>query len=163
MKGYTIIIADSSQELRQELQAQFRPPCCVVGCGDGMELLELLGSRRPDVLVLDLMLPRLDGLSLLHCLAASGQDPGILVTTSYVSPFILQKAEKLGVSCILERPYSMEKAADRIRQLLRQRCAGDRRDRYGRISGILLELGFSAKLRGYVYLREAVLVRWGDA
>ena len=158
MKRYTLVIADSSEDLRKALQIEFEPICQVFCCGTGREALELLRVRRPDVLVLDLMLPELDGLSLLEMLSATGSCPGILVSAAYVSPYILETARKLGVSYLLRRPFSLGAAESLIRKLLQSRTASTAEGRFGRISGILLQLGFTAKLRGYSYLRDAVLL-----
>ena len=157
MKPYSVVIAVGAEDLREALKLQFHSFCRVSCCGSGREALETVSSLRPDVLVLDLMLPELDGLSVLENLSALGLQPGILAVSAYVSPYILSQAESLGVSCLMELPLDLPQAENKICELLRQREAGSFRDRYGRISGILLSLGFASKLRGYAYLREAVL------
>ena len=157
MNRYTLVIADSSEDFCSCLQSQFEYFCQVFCCSTGREALELVRTRHPDVLVLDLLLKELDGLSLLGCLEATGDRPGILADTSYVSPYILETAERLGVSYLLEKPCSMEKTAELIRRLLKGREFASPQDRFTRISGLLLRLGFTAKLRGYSYLRDAVL------
>ena len=156
-KQYTLIVADSSVDFRQALQQQFEPFCRICSCGTGWEVLEQLTRTSPDVLVLDLMLPGLDGLSLLRAISALGICPEILAVSSYVSPYILQMSEQLGVSCLMEKPCSLSQIEGKIRRLLKERNGDTREDRFVRVSGILLQLGFSAKLRGYSYLREAVL------
>ena len=155
MAEYSVLIADSSEELRRALAEKRDGFCSVSVCSDGREALELVRILNPEVVVADLMLPKLDGLSLLQAVAASGRRPGILVTTSYVSPYILQAAGELGASAVLQKPCAPEAAVRQICGLLHSRAPGteDLRDR---ISGLLLRMGFSSKLRGYAYLREAV-------
>ena len=157
MKRYTLIVADSSEDFGRALQLQFESFCTVHCCTDGREALDLLGRLHADVLVLDLMLPQMDGLSLLNALSATGDCPGILATSAYVSPYIQDAAEKLGVACLLEKPCELQKAEEAVRELLKRRERSCPEDRFMRISGLLLHLGFSAKLRGYAYLRDAVL------
>ena len=156
MKQYKVIIADSSEEFQAALKARLLPFCQVRCCSTGWQALSLLSEEMPDVLVLDLMLPELDGISLLRALEADGCCPVIAATTCYVSPYILKAAEQLQVRCLLEKPCSLDAAEEKIRGLLQNRpMTGG--DLSGRVSGLLLALSFSPKLRGYGYLREAVV------
>lgn len=157
MKRYTLIIADSSEDFCSALRGRLDPICNVFCCKTGKDVLQLLQQHPADVLVLDLMLPQLDGLSLLQALSAAGDCPGILASSCYVSPFILDTAEELNVSFLLEKPCSLCAAEECIRELIKRRDRSCARDRFMRISGLLLRLGFSAKLRGYAYLRDAAL------
>ena len=155
MAEYSVLIADSSEEFCRVLAEKLDGFCSVSVCRDGREALDLVRILNPEVLLADLMLPGMDGLSLLQAVGASGRRPGILVTTSYVSPYILQAAGELGASAVLQKPCTPEAAVRQICSLLHSRAPGteDLRDR---ISGLLLRMGFSSKLRGYAYLREAV-------
>ena len=157
MKRYTLIIADSSEDFCSALRTRLESVCNVFCCKTGGEVLQLLQNHPADVLALDLMLPQMDGLSLLQALSAAGDCPGILASSCYVSPFILDAAEKLNVSFLLEKPCSLYSAEECIRELIKRRDHASCRDRFTRISGLLLRLGFSAKLRGYAYLRDAAL------
>ena len=157
MKQHTLVIAEGSEDLREILQSQFDTFCQVFCCSTGKETLELLETKHPDVLFLDLMVPQLDGLSLLQALSALGDRPEILATTSYVSSYILKACESLGVRVLMEKPYDLQKAGEQVRLLLQHRNGENEEDRFSRISGLLLRLGFTAKLRGYSYLRDAVI------
>ena len=157
MKQHTLVIAEGSEDLRETLQSQFDTFCQVFCCSTGKEALELLERQHPDVLFLDLMLPQLDGLGLLQVLSALGDRPEILAATSYVSPYILEACESLGVRVLLEKPYDLQKAGEQVKNLLQHRNGGNEEERFSRISGLLLRMGFTAKLRGYSYLRDAVL------
>ena len=157
MKQHTLVIAEGSEDLREALQSQFDTFCQVFCCSTGKEALELLELRHPDILLLDLMVPQLDGLGLLQILSAMGDRPEILATTSYVSPYILETCESLGVRVLMEKPYDLRQAGERVRNLLQYRAGGNEEGRFSRISGLLLRMGFTAKLRGYSYLRDAVL------
>ena len=58
---------------------------------------------------------------------------------------------------MFEKPCSPEAVSDRVLQLLRSHSCREQQTRCSRVTGLLQELGFSAKLRGYSYLREAIL------
>ena len=157
MKRYILAIADSSEDIREAMRRQFEPFCQVYCCSTGPEVLELIAKAHPDVLLLDLMLPMLDGLSLLTALAAAGDCMRIAGTSAYISPYLLQMAEDMGVSCLFQKPFDLREAEIQIRSLLEAGSSEDEEERYRRVSSLLLRLGFPAKLRGYSYLREAVL------
>ena len=157
MKRDTLVIADGSEDLRLTLKSRFDPVCQVFCCGTGREAIDLIEKKHPDVLMLDLMLPELDGVSLLGLLSATGERPEILAVTAYVSPYLLERAEKLGVRVLIQRPFCLEEAAGILWKLLQERHTCCREDRFSRISGLLLQLGFGANLKGYTYLRDAVL------
>ena len=157
MKQYTVLIADSSEDFCRALGSRFLPYCAVHTCCTGAQTLLTAAEVRPDVVVLDLMLPELDGIGVLEALGGLGCCPEILTTSCYVSPYILQTLQKLGVSCLLQKPCDLLKAAQTVRELLQKRELRSEADLFGRASELLLHLGFSPKLRGYAYLREAVL------
>ena len=157
MKQHTLVIAEGSEDLRTALQSQLNTFCQVYCCGTGSQALELLEARHPDILILDLMVPQLDGLSLLQLLSALGDRPDILAVTSYVSPYILEACKNLGVHVLMAKPFNLQTVTDKVRFLLQQRDGVSEMSRFRRISGLLLRLGFTAKLRGYSYLRDAVL------
>ena len=75
MDARKLLIADGNEEFRRALAAELQGAYHVRCCDDGKEALSLLRSFAPDVLVLDLMLPGLDGISLLQSAAASGLVP----------------------------------------------------------------------------------------
>lgn len=151
-----VLIAAGSEEFSEALAGRLRSCCRVHICCSAENAMAFLAGQTPAVLVVDLMLPGMDGLSLLESVAASGRRPGILAVSGYVSPYILKSAEDLGVDCLMELPCDLSVAADRVRELLRRAAMPEEGELRRRISELLLLLGFSAKLRGYAYLREAV-------
>lgn len=78
MDAMKLLIADGNEEFRRALAAELQGAYHVRCCGDGKEALSLLRSFVPDVLVLDLMLPELDGISLLQSAASAGLCPMVL-------------------------------------------------------------------------------------
>ena len=152
----SVLIVESAQEFGRALTGELDSSCRVSLCTEGGEALELLRAREPDILVLDLLLPGMDGLSLLESLRLSGRKPRVVAVTAYVSPYILETLEALGTAAVLQKPCSPEAAAAAVKRLLQQKVPPAAEDVKGRISAILLRLGFSSKLRGFAYLREAV-------
>lgn len=147
----TLLIADSSEELRttlsQALQGQFH----VLTTDSGTEALSLLRSHRPQLLVLDLMLPYLDGISLLEQAAAEGCLTNVLVVSAVYTDYVLQASSRLGIAYTVRKPCDPGAVLCRIRDLAGV-PSGSRKPPSVDTAGFLRQLGFSARHDGYRYL-----------
>lgn len=154
-----LLIADAVEEFRQALADQMRSAYRIRVCKEGQETLEMLLAFRPDIVVLDMMLPGLDGVTILEEVHRAGFWPTVLATTKLPSDYVVRSAERLQVSYLMVKPCRVKAAADRIRDMTEQLKAPavTRPDPLTEISNVLLLLNFSPKLQGYNYLREAVL------
>ena len=158
MDQHTVLIADSSEDFCDQLQDILRWVCHVRSAQKGSKALKLLRDQPPDILVLDLMLPELDGISILKALSASGRRPIVLATTCLVTDYILQAAQQLNVDYLLVKPCDIHATAARIQEQLHrlEPPAPDDSDLKFRISGLLFMMGISPKLQGFRFLREAI-------
>lgn len=159
-----LLIADGTEEFRLALADFLRDTYLVRTCCSGPETLELLHSFCPDILVLDMLLPGLDGISLLQDAAVSGLNPMVLATTRYTNDYILESVEKLGVGYLMSKPCDIKATAARIADLSQRIHPSVIRmpDPRVHISNLLLSLGIPAKLNGYGYLREGILLFAAD-
>lgn len=164
MEMRKILIADSSEEFAAALTETLRGTCHIRVCYNGMQALEELRSYRPDVLVLDLMLPELDGISLLQTAAQEEIVPNTLAVTRFVSPYVTESVTRLGVSYVMVKPCDIGAVADRVRDLKQQakRPAVAQPDMRNTVSNVLISLRVPTKLRGYGCAREAVLCLMQD-
>lgn len=160
MDTLKLLIADGNEEFRQALAEELQGAYYVQCCGDGKEALALLHSFAPDLFVLDLMLPELDGISLLQSAAASGILPTVLVTSRFYNDYVHESMEALGVGYMMRKPCDVPATAARIGDLSRHLRPPlvTLPDPKNHVSNLLLSLGFPTKLRGYVYLREAIFL-----
>lgn len=155
-----ILIADGSEEFRCELTQALRGSYIVISCGEGKQTLELLEDYRPELLVLDLMLPGLDGITLMERIKNMHLHPAILATTRFVSDYVVTAAQQLGAKYMMIHPCDIQGTIERIADLhqLAERPAALLPDGRSMVSNMLLTLGVPTKLRGYYQLREAVLL-----
>jgi len=150
----------------------------VVGIAkDGLEVVDLIESTFPDVVILDIIMPHLDGLGVLERLNTMRLEkrPKVIVLSAVGQDKITQKALTLGAEYYVVKPFDMEIFAKRIRE-----CFGmvnneaDRknyivptnvitapavttpRELESAITNIIHEIGVPAHIKGYVYLREAI-------
>ena len=160
MEKTKILIADATEEfcrtLTQTLGNGYRIRCC----RDGNGALQLLQTFRPDICVLDLMISGLDGITLLQKIAQRGLRPVVLATTRYISEYILASAERLNIGYLMVKPCDPAAVAARVADMAQQirLPVFANPEPKTQVSNMLLSLGVPTKLRGYGYLREAVLL-----
>ena len=154
-----ILIADASQDFREALADMLGSLYQTRTTWDGISTLQQLHSYRPDILILDLMMPGLDGITLLQKALSEDIRPVVLATTRYLSDYIVTSAEKMGVGYLMVKPCDISAIVSRIgdmSQQIRQNgfsCP----DHRSIVSNLLLQLGIPTKLKGYALLRESIL------
>lgn len=160
MQMLKLLIADSTEEFRLALADQVAGSYVIRCCQDGREALAQICSFKPDLLVLDLMLPELDGISVLQQAAELGARPMVLATTRLVNAYVQDAITRLGVGYLLVKPCDVKATAARLRDLTEHLKSAPpaRPDIRVVIPNILLKLSFAAKHHGFAYLVEAVAV-----
>ena len=171
-KRTSILIADSDQEFCASLRAALQRSDCfqLIGiAGDGEQALRLVEERKPDILILDLMLPKKDGLSVLKAISGLERRPAVLATSGFVTDYVASTAAGLGVSYLLLKPCDTGSLMDRLEELQfgesRQSPAQPRRSPQSieaLVTNIIHEIGVPAHIKGYQYLREAIIIAVND-
>ena len=172
-----ILIVDASQEhcrLLSEL-AQDEGDLEVVGtAGDGREALEKIRELKPEVLLTDLVLPKLDGLELLRRLSENENGPKIIVVSSFVNSHVISECSELGADYFMPKPCDSESIFERVRQSVATEPTAlpDRSgyvlsprpqsDLEASVTDIIHEIGVPAHIKGYQYLREAIILTIND-
>lgn len=171
-----IVVADAGDDFRDLLCERLgnEPDIAVIGkTGSGREALELIKAQKPDVAVLDLVLRELDGLELIESISKlqESERPAIIVVSGLVGEKTVNAAAELGAEYYLTKPCGSDLIARRIRQLMgRTRDENDeklsrRKDRADLEAGvteIIHEIGIPAHIKGYQYLREAIVYAIND-
>ena len=153
MKRHKLLLADASPEFCGALSQLLAGDFEVWTCRDGAEALSLLQTLCPDVLVTELALTGVDGLSLLKTAAAMTKRPAMLATTCYCTPFIRDVIAQIGVDYMMLKPCDLRFLAERIRDLsLRDSDGPTVPVRQNSLNSILLALSVPAGRRGYTYL-----------
>ena len=168
----TVLIADHSEEFCGQLSAvlQQTQGFQVIGTAcDGEQALRMATERKPDVLVLDMMLPKRDGISILKALAAQERKPVTLATSGFITDYVASTAAGLGARYLMLKPCDLSAIAERLEEIrgaaaVRQLPAR-RPDKAGieaLVTGIIHEIGVPAHIKGYQYLREAIIIAVND-
>lgn len=165
MERLKLLIADGTEDFCMALADILRGSYTLRTCDDGVTALELMHTFCPDVVVLDLMLPGLDGITLLQRAAAGERNPIVLATTRFYNDYVLRSVQELGVAYIMVKPCDIRAVVDRLSDL-EQRIRLPilaKPDPRSQVSNMLLALGIPTKLKGYGYLREAILLMAKDS
>ena len=163
-----LLVAEDDQRLSQILCRYFEKAPEIALCGvarDGGEILRRVVLDQPDLVVLDLILPVLDGLSVLEQLnRLSGPRPGVIVTAPSVQDRYLQAALDLGADYCIRKPYSLPQLRRRIQLAADPHPAGLRQTAGAQdIGQAVLALGIPTHLLAYRYAVSAVTLLLQDA
>ena len=189
-----IMIADSNRQNGYELKRFLENKTeieAVDVTSDGIEAYERILSRRPDVVLLDVILPGLDGLGVLEKVNAHWKGdgrPAFIYVTSISTQSLVECAVKLGASYFVLRPFQPESIYRRILQIKNGvitnsfRQQQEKRIRYyyeadnhrmdvidetdelleNEVTKIIRELGIPAHIKGYQYIREGIIMSVKD-
>jgi len=164
MEKKTLLIVDSAETFREALEATLKDEFCIHIANSGEKALEILDRFAPDVMVMDVMLPGVDGISVLQHTRQRGYATKVLATISVRSEYILDKLMQLQVSYVLLKSCSVAVAAERVREIAYAYCQIPKtlEDEGQKLAQILLELGWNPKHNGYRYLCKAVTLYAAD-
>ncbi|OBF94106.1 DNA-binding response regulator [Mycobacterium sp. 852014-52450_SCH5900713] len=116
-----ILVVDDDRAVRESLRRSLSfNGYSVELAHDGLEALDMIASDRPDALVLDVMMPRLDGLEVCRQLRSTGDDLPILVLTARDSVSERVAGLDAGADDYLPKPFALEELLARMRALLRR-------------------------------------------
>ena len=149
-----ILIADSSAVFSAALSAKLKAEFQIATCADGHSALELLRKYQPDILILNLMLPYMDGLTLLQ--ETTFRPRVILAITMHTSHYLEQAVYAMGIDYTLIAP-SAEVVVRRLRDLLQQyRLPPESADLQSKATHHLQFLNIPTHLDGYRQLAVAL-------
>lgn len=141
---------------------------------DGRDALGRIQENPPDVVLFDLLLPGMDGISLLRSINEHPQAPATICCTRFYTDVMLEAARTNGASYLIFKPFefhtlypAIQASAELNRSLRRLNCAVGLQDadaamRSGLIRNYIISLGVPTKLIGCSYLVEAVLLAQED-
>lgn len=172
---YKILLADDNREFNELLSEYLNKEedMEIVGNAfNGEEVLELVKENNPDIILLDIIMPHLDGIGVLEELNKMelSPKPKVIMLTAFGHENITQRAVELGASYYILKPFNLEVLAERIRQLGKDpvgegkvqanplKNVSIRKDNgyIEEITQIIHEIGIPAHIKGYLYLRDAI-------
>ncbi len=112
-----VLVADDDEDVRELVVFRLeRAGYEVITAGDGQEAVDLALSRRPEICVIDVMMPKLDGYGVTERLRASNElsDVAILLLTASVEEAAVEKGFAAGADDFIKKPFSPAELVDRV-------------------------------------------------
>ena len=187
----TVLIADDNQEFSTTLATYLKNQEDMVVVGrakDGNEALDMVSSLMPDVLLLDVIMPHLDGIGVLEQMnmIKLNKKPICIMLSAVGQDKVTQRAIELGAEYYVVKPFDIEVLIKRIKELRYYQPSTNRgsfivketKSQYidipqqidkksedgleALVTNIIHEVGVPAHIKGYQYLREAIMMVVND-
>lgn len=175
-----VVIADDNKEFSEILKEYIdsQDDIEVIGmAGDGFEAFDLISNLLPDVVILDIIMPHLDGLGVIERINTTPlkKRPIFIILSAVGQDRITQRALALGAEYYVVKPFDMEVLVSRIKQLKgfskfktpksgyqadikNINIVAEKRDLEVEVTNIMHEIGVPAHIKGYQYLRDAIMM-----
>ena len=139
----------------------------VAHASDGKSGLDLIINQKDyDVVVMDIIMPQMDGISVLESLKEQKIQKNIIVLTSYKKEETIRKVSELGVSYYLLKPFDLDILEKRIIEIANNEEFRPISTNCGNlqlsITKMLHSLGIPSHIKGYEYIRESVYLMYND-
>ena len=154
----------------------------VVGIADnGLDAMKIIEEKEPDVMILDLIMPKLDGLGVMERVKENRvgkKNPAFIVVTAVGHDRVAENAFELGAAYYLMKPFDNNTLLSRVKQTRvvskTRLIEADRKSTYENkeeyaernleldVTNIIHEIGVPAHIKGYQYLRDAIMMSVND-
>ncbi|MDD3172690.1 MAG: sporulation transcription factor Spo0A [Herbinix sp.] len=157
----------------------------VVGKSEnGIDALDMIKEKKPDVVLLDLIMPKLDGLGVMEKVRRDSEfkkNPSFIVITAIGQEGVTENAFELGANYYIMKPFDNNVILSRIKQIkgdyhnklidnhsskvstYENKSAYIERNLESDVTNIIHEIGVPAHIKGYQYLRDAIMMSVNDA
>ena len=180
MEQLSVAIADDNQTILNvlgEIVSSDKELDLVGKAKNGEEMCQIIKDRQPDVVLLDLIMPKMDGLTVMEKV---GQDrtirkrPYFIVITAVGQEKITEDAFNKGANYYIMKPFNNQMLLERIKSVRNMARGSDRKCEDGhaetvsgenletRVTNMLHEIGIPAHIKGYHYLRDAIIMAVND-
>ena len=176
MSGINVAIADDNErilDLLGEIINSDKELNLVGKANNGEDIYEIIKEKQPDVVLLDLIMPKMDGLSVME-LVNNNRDirrhPNFIVITAIGQERITEDAFKKGANYYILKPFNNEVILNKIKnanQMIRiEKRTGENSkpeiNLEARVTDMIHEIGIPAHIKGYHYLRDAIIMAIED-
>ena len=163
----TVLLADANEEFRalvRKIIDETEEFTVVGSVGDGAEALRLARQEAPDLLLMDVLLPGLDGFGVLKQLRELEKPPKVILISAFCSDSVVSEAVELGANYFMFKPVEENALLDRMRALFGRDLPEERHpvELKNLVTSVIHEIGVPAHIKGYQYLREAIMIAVDD-
>lgn len=173
MDKIKVLIVDDDKKYAENLENYLKSTNDLQSVGfacDGMEALGMIKETKPDVVILDIILPKLDGIGVLRHIQNDSEiiKPMFIMNSASSLPSLFEVASRYGAAYFMIKPQSEEEVCNVIRDLCgiskihaaqTPKPIGDNAyDLESLVTEYIHELGVPAHIKGYHYLRTAIMM-----
>jgi len=166
-----IMLVDDNAELRRSVRGAIERQegmTVAAECSSGLEALEALGKTQVDVIVLDIIMPQMDGYCFMEEMnrQALENPPQVIVVSALGRDDFITRAVEMGARYYMIKPFEPSALISRIREVcgrgavmpesIRITSGGRVPTMDEKLAGLFLTIGIPAHIKGYQFLREAV-------
>lgn len=156
----------SQDELAGVLSLGYIPVFCRK---DGEEVIERITSEKPQIVLMDLFMSRLDSIGVMKAVAKNNSvsTPMFVVASSFDSPVLQREIMENGASYFVIKPFSLKSLCENLTAILRLQISGDgamhnlvlnQNSIELKVTEILHQIGVPAHIKGYHYLRDSIIM-----
>ena len=164
MSKIKVLMVDDNKELVEAVKEYFRSSELIEISSvayDGVEGLDKIENEIYDVIILDLVMPKKDGLCVLEAMKEKNLDKKVIVATSYNATDTIRQVSEYGVNYYILKPFDLTDLEKRILDLCNNKKDSKNIDLHYNnlqisITKILHELGIPSHIKGYQYIRDGV-------
>ena len=165
-----ILVVDDNKMLVQMIKEYFESNNSVETideANDGEEGLNKIIDNKYDLIILDLIMPKKDGLYLLEELNKRNLKENILVLTSYNEESTTRRVSEYGVKYMILKPFDLKDLENKAMEILNRKTETkmidfEENDKQIIITKLLHDLGMPSNIKGYHYIRDAVSLVYND-
>ncbi len=132
---------------------------------DGEEAYDIIKNNNDiDIILLDLVMPKKDGICLLEELQSNNMDKNIIVMTSFNSDSIIRRVAGYGINYLMLKPFEMKELESKIMSVLEPDSENVifNNSLKIKLTKLLHELGVPSHIKGYEYIREGIILLYND-
>ncbi len=166
MKKINILMIDDNISLINMVKEYFKDSEDInitLEAHDGEEGIDVITDNQDkyDLIILDLIMPKKDGMYVLSEMKNRGINKKVIVATSYNAAEVIREVSEFGVNYYLLKPFDLEDLKKRVYDIMNKKSENQNIDFYNSnlqvsITKMLHELGIPSHIKGYQYIREAV-------
>lgn len=170
-----VLVIDDNKEIGEGLrryleEARDREIELIGFAYDGKEGLSAIKDKKPDAVILDIVMPNLDGIGVLKALAeSSGEKPAIIIYSALSGSHISSMVASHGADYYMTKPSSYQALLDRVKMLclpMLEKSEGQEDSKEKalevKVTDVIHNVGVPANIKGYQYLRDAIMMTVHD-
>jgi len=165
-----VLIVDDNADVRDQLSgilAAMDEVRLVGTAANGMSAIDMVTRLKPDILLLDVIMPQLDGFGVLEYLTEKDLMPDVIMISALSQENFIMRALEMGVKYYIAKPFEADTLKNRVRDLIAMRNGkvrvrpmsvgfSETRSMEEKISSVFITIGIPAHIKGYHFLREAI-------